>query len=58
MIRHLTIKRARAYLFTTRTAADASAAKACRKAEFQCDARCWTVRVGRFYLANPVSNAG
>ena len=58
MILHLTTRRGRAYLFTARAAADASAAKAWGKVEFQHDARCWTVRVGGFYLARSVSNAG
>ncbi len=58
MILPFTTRRGLAYLFTARSAADASAAKACGKVEFQIDARCWTVRLGPFYLATPASDAG
>lgn len=58
MILHLTTRRGLAYLFTARASADASAARACGKVEFQINARCWTVRVGPYYLASPASDAG
>lgn len=57
MILHLTARRGLAYLFTARASADASASNACGKVEFQIDARCWTVRIGPFYLARPASDA-
>jgi len=58
MILHLTTRRGLAHLFTARADAYTSASKACGKVEFQIDARCWTVRVGPYYLARPASDTG